>query len=211
MKTLNTSAYVYIWFSPDWVPFYVGIGKSSGRWKPTCIKKRDRNNLCYNLVQEYGVNNVKVQRFTKVSWEEACSLERSLIAHFRRMSDGGTLTNLTDGGEGAVNPRPEVREAKRQRLLAPTNPMKGYHKILNSDPEIRERRIAGIRAAQGARREKMSDPVALAIRKAKVTATLNSPEFQAGRAKWDTPEYRMKLSEARYKYWARKREEKTTP
>ena len=207
MKTLDTSAYVYIWFSPDWVPFYVGIGKTSGRWKPTCVKKKDRNSLCFRMVQKYGPENVKVQRFVRVSWEEACSLERSLIAHFKRISDGGTLANFTDGGEGVTRPREEVLEAKRQRLLSPDNPMREYHKVLNTDPAIKEKRIAGIRAAQDRRREKMSDPAALAQRKERLKATMNSPEFQAKRALWDTPEYRAKLSAAKKAYWDRKRAE----
>lgn len=207
MKTLDTSAYVYIWFSPDWVPFYVGIGKTSGRWKPTCIKKKDRNSLCFRIVQKYGPENIKIQRFVRVSWEEACSLERSLIAHFKRISDGGTLANFTDGGEGVTRPREEVLEAKRQRLLSPNNPMREYHKVLNTDPAIKEKRVAGIRAAQDRRREKMSDPAALAQRKERLKATMNSPGFQAKRALWDTPEYRAKLSATRKAYWERKRAE----
>jgi hypothetical protein len=34
---------------------------------------------------------------------------------------------------------------------------------------------------------------------------MNSPEFQARRAEWDTPEYRAKLSDARKAYWDNKR------
>lgn len=205
MKTPDTSAYVYIWFSTDWVPFYVGIGRTSGRWKPTCVKKRDRNSLCFHLVQKYGPENIKVQRFVRVSWDEACNLERSLIAHFRRISDGGTLANFTDGGEGVSRPRAEVVHAKRERLLSPNNPLREYHKILNSDPAIKAKRIAGIRAAQDQRREKMSDPAALAQRKERLKATMSSPEFQAKRSEWDTPEYRAKLSAAKREYWAKRK------
>ena len=205
MKPLDTSAYVYIWFSPDWVPFYVGIGKTSGRWKPTCIKKKDRNTLCFSMVQKYGPENVKVQRFVRVTWEDACNLERSLIAHFKRISDGGTLANFTDGGEGATRPKTEILEAKRQRLLGPDNPMRGFHKILNTDPAIKEKRIAGIRAAQDKRREKMSDPAALAQRKERLKATMASPEYAAKRAAYNTPEYRAKLSAARKAYWDKRK------
>ena len=205
MKPLDTSAYVYIWFSPDWVPFYVGIGKTSGRWKPTCIKQKNRNTLCFSMVQKYGSKNVKVQRFVRVTWEDACNLERSLIAHFKRISDGGTLANFTDGGEGATRPNTEILEAKRQRLLGPNNPMRGFHKILNTDPAIKEKRIAGIRAAQDKRREKMSDPAALAQRKARLKATMASPEYAAKRAAYDTPEYRAKLSAAKKAYWDKRK------
>lgn len=132
-------------------------------------------------------------------------MERSLIAHFKRASDGGTLTNFTDGGEGVINPRSEVIKAKRARLLDPSNPMREYHKILNSDPEIKKRRVEGIRAAQAQRREKMSDPVSLAQRKARLKATMQSPEYLAKRIEWDTPEYRAKLSAAKKEYWAKRK------
>jgi hypothetical protein len=205
MKTQDKAAYVYIWFSPDWVPFYVGIGKTPSRWNPLRIKAKDRNTHCFRLVQKYGPENVRVQRFLKVDWDTACAMEQSLIAHFGRLKDGGTLANFTDGGEGVINPRPEVIKAKRNRLMDPANPMREYHKILNTDPEIKAKRVEGIRAAQPKRREKMSDPAALEQRKARLKETMNSEAFKAKRAGWDTPEYRAKLSEARRKYWANKK------
>ena len=205
MKTLDKTAYVYIWFSPDWVPFYVGIGKTPSRWNPARIKAKDRNSLCWRMVQKFGAENVRVQRFLKMDWDTACLMERSLIAHFGRLSFGGVLANFTDGGEGVQNPRPEILEAKRQRLLNPDNPMREYHKILNTDPDIKKRRVEGIRAAQVRRREKMADPEALAKRKDKLRETMATPEFKAKRAQWDTPEYRAKLSAAKREYWARKK------
>jgi hypothetical protein len=205
MKTLDTNAYVYIWFSPDWIPFYVGMGKTPTRWNPLRIKKKDRNPLAFALVNKYGANNVQVQRFTKLTWEDAQALECSLIAHFKRKADGGPLVNFTDGGEGVSSPSAEVLEAKRQKLLNPTNPLRTYHKILNSDPEIKKRRVAGIQAAQPKRAEKMRDPEALAQRKERLKVTMNSPEYKAKRALWDTPEYRAKLSAAKKEYWAKRK------
>lgn len=205
MEIQDKTAYVYIWFSPDWVPFYVGIGKTPSRWNPARIKKKDRNGLCFSLVQKYGPENVRVHLFKKVSWPTACEMERSLIAHFRRINEGGTLANFTDGGEGVVNPRPEITAKKRQRLLDPSNPMREYHKVLNSDPEIKKRRVEGIKAAQPKRAEKMRDPVALAQRKERLKATMNSEEYKTKRAQWDTPEYREKLSAAKREYWAKKK------
>jgi hypothetical protein len=205
MKILDTNAYVYIWFSPDWVPFYVGMGRTPNRWNPLRIKKKDRNPLAFALVSKYGANNVRVQRFIKLTWVDAQALECSLIAHFKRKADGGPLVNFTDGGEGVAAPRPEVIEAKRKKLLDPNNPMREYHKILNTDPEIKKRRVEGIKAAQPKRAEKMRDPVALAQRKERLKATMSSPEYLAKRALWDTPEYRAKLSAAKTEYWTKKR------
>jgi len=209
METLVRNAYVYIWFTPDWVPFYVGMGKTPTRWNPLRIKEKDRNAWAFRIVQKHGAANIRVHRVQKLLWEEAQQLEKALIAHFKRTKNGGTLVNFTDGGEGVSSPRPEVTKARRDRLLAPSSPMRDYHKILNSDPEIKARRIEGIRAAQDRRRKKMSDPEALAQRKARLKETMNSPEFKAKRAEWDTPEYRKKLSDNKKAYWAKKRMEKS--
>jgi hypothetical protein len=205
MKILDTSAYVYIWFSPDWIPFYVGMGKTPTRWNPLRIKKKDRNPLVFSMVARFGADKVRVQRLTKLTWEDAQALECSLIAHFKRKSDGGPLVNFTDGGDGVLSPSPEVSEAKRQKLLDPKNPIREYHKILNTDPDIKKRRVEGIKAAQPARAEKMRDPAALAQRKERLKATMNSPEYLAKRALWDTPEYRAKLSAAKTEYWAKRK------
>lgn len=101
----------------------------------------------------------------------------------------------------------ETKLALAENLKA--NPgMKGWGERNGKDPEFDAKRIAGIRAAQGKRREKMSDPEALAQRKARLKETMNSPEFKAKRAQWDTPEYREKLAAAKREYWAKKRMEK---
>lgn len=208
METLVRNAYVYIWFTPDWIPFYVGMGKTPTRWNPLRIKKKDRNARAFHIVNKHGAGNIRVHKIAKLTWTEAQDLERSLIAHFKRTSDGGPLVNFTDGGEGVAKPEPEVTAKRRARLLDPSHPMREYHKILNSDPEIKLRRIEGIRAAQDRRRKKMSDPEALAKRKAKLKETMNSEEYKAKRAQWDTPKYREKLSEAKRQYWAKRRMEK---
>lgn len=142
------AAYVYIWFRPDWVPFYVGIGKTPSRWNPARAKDKDRNPLCMTIIRKYGAENVHVHKHAGLTWVEACAKEQALIAHFGRISDGGLLANFTDGGEGVVNPRAEVIEAKRQRLMDPANPMRDTHHRLNSDPDIRDRRNKTVRSPE---------------------------------------------------------------
>lgn len=142
------TAYVYIWFRPDWTPFYVGIGKTPSRWNPARAKDKDRNPLCMKIIRKYGAGNIHVQKHSGLSWEEACAKEQALIAHFGRISDGGLLANFTDGGDGVVNPRAEIIEAKRERLLNPENPMRSAHVWLNSDPAIAERRNESLRSPE---------------------------------------------------------------
>lgn len=99
----------------------------------------------------------------------------------------------------------ENKAALRARMLLPNSPFKNQHLLLNTDAGIKVKRIAGIKAAQPKRVEKMTDPVALAQRKARLKATMNSPEYKAARALRNTPEYRQKLSDAKRKYWADKK------
>ena len=42
----------------------------------------------------------------------------------------------------------ENKEKRRQRLLDPSNPMREYHKVLNSDPTIKEKRVAALRSPE---------------------------------------------------------------
>jgi hypothetical protein len=83
--------------------------------------------------------------------------------------------------------------------------MKSWSERNGQDAEFDAKRIAGIRLSQPKRLAKMADPEALARRKEKLKATMNSPEYKAKRAQWDTPEYREKLSAAKREYWAKRR------
>ena len=64
-------SYVYIWFKPDWSPFYVGIGRTRNRWNPLYAKAKDRNEACLQVIAKYGAENIKVQRMFFDTWEDA--------------------------------------------------------------------------------------------------------------------------------------------
>jgi hypothetical protein len=188
MKEAGMTAYVYIWFRPDWTPFYVGIGKTPSRWNPERAKDRDRNPLCMKIVRKYGAKNIHVQRHVGLSWAEACVKEQSLIAHFGRIDEGGLLANFTDGGEGAINPAKHVVEASRARLLQPDNPMRETHVWLNSDPEIAQRRNEAIRSQEvRAKHKKNAD------------------------ARWSDPEKREAIAEKMRVIWAERKEKNPPP
>lgn len=108
---------------------------------------------------------------------------------------------------GVTKNLPESTKQALRKNLAANPSMLSWAERNGKDSEFDSKRIAGIKAAQPKRREKMSDPAALAQRKARVTATMNSPEFKARRAQWDTPEYREKLAAAKREFWAKKRKE----
>lgn len=130
----------------------------------------------------------EVRAKLKEKWEDPAYRSRQAEAH------AGLKYELSD----------EARQTKREQILR--NPkMKGWGKRNGKDHEFDTKRIAGIKAAQPKRAEKMRDPEALAQRKARLKATLNSEEYKAKRAKWDTPEYREKLAAAKREYWAKKK------
>lgn len=105
------------------------------------------------------------------------------------------------------NLSPESRDKKAVQLKA--NPaMKAWSERNGKDPEFDAKRVAGIVASQPKRLAKMADPVALALRKERLKATMASPEYAIKRAQFDTPEYRAKLSVAKKAYWDKKRAEK---
>lgn len=95
--------------------------------------------------------------------------------------------------------------ARRAEAVKNNPLMKSWGERNGKDPEFDAKRIAGIRAAQDKRRKKMADPEALARRKAKLKATLNSPEYLEKRKLWDTPEYRAKLAATRKAYWEKRK------
>jgi hypothetical protein len=100
----------------------------------------------------------------------------------------------------------ETKEKLRLKLLS--NPlMKGWKKwkeLASKDPELEAKRIKGIRDAQDRRREKMSDPEALAQRKARLKQTMNSEEYKAKMAA-NKAERSAKISEALKASWAKRK------
>lgn len=228
--------YVYIWKSPDGVPFYVGMGKNIRRPNPKSTGHR--NKACKQAVQNFGADNVVVEIHTVQDITAAQLLEQSLIAKFGRIIDGtGTLTNISKGGEfhearletklklkaiwqdkgkrqkliaskvGLKRNLPESTKAVLREKLAKNLQMKSWAERNGKDDEFNAKRIAGIKAAQPKRMEKMNDPIALAQRKERLKATMNSPEYKAKRALYVTPEYRLKLSAAKKAYWAKRKAE----
>jgi hypothetical protein len=78
--------------------FYVGIGKHLRR----AFDKRARNKYWYNVVNKHGYRVDITHK--DLCWEEACSIEKYLIAFYGRFDlKAGCLVNLTDGGEGTHN------------------------------------------------------------------------------------------------------------
>jgi len=94
--------------------------------------------------------------YTGLSFEEAVTIERSYISHFR-VSPLARLVNLTSGGEGmkGVRNTDETRKRKSESAIK-----------LNSDPLFREKKLAQLTAARES-----------AVRKDAIRARFNDPKF----------------------------------
>jgi hypothetical protein len=169
--------YVYIWKTPDAIPFYVGFSKSRHRTNPN--NGGGRNWLTKQKLSEIGCHNVIVEIRPVESIVAGRALERNLIAELGRIQTGtGTLTNLREGGEGTSSPSPEHREKLRQLLSDPSHPA--------HSPESRAKL-----------KKRMQDPDV----KAKFTGDANPskrPEVRAKlKAKWENPDFRAAMKLAR--------------
>lgn len=105
---------VYQWLREDGTPYYIGIGNPRRPYKGrrSCGRPPSRDRIV--ILHE------------NLEWEEACRIERELIAFYGRKDLGtGILRNLTDGGEGMPNPSKETREKLSKSLSGENNPMFG--------------------------------------------------------------------------------------
>lgn len=100
--------------------FYIGIGKSEKR----AYTKHKRNHHWTNIVNKYGYS-VEIVTTCK-SWEEACQIEQYLIKFYGRRDLGlGNLVNMTDGGDGTINPSEETLLKISESKKGKPSPHKG--------------------------------------------------------------------------------------
>ena len=92
--------------------FYVGIGTTERR---AYAFNKSRNQHWTNVYKKHGVIVDIVAR--DLSWEQACELEQLMIQEYGRKDLGlGSLVNMTDGGDGQVNPSVEtIEKSKKSR------------------------------------------------------------------------------------------------
>lgn len=99
--------------------FYIGIG-TDNKGKYIRAKSKNRNRYWKRIVDK---TNYEIEiLFDNISKEEAIKKEIEFIQLYgRRDQNNGTLCNLTDGGEGAVNMSEEgksvLRELAKKRVV----------------------------------------------------------------------------------------------
>jgi len=90
--------------------FYIGIGSDNKGKYSRAYSKDNRNKHWDNLIKltEYQVEIISEDWLT---WEEACEKEKFWIRFYGRVDlKTGSLVNMTDGGDGNLNPSYETRE-----------------------------------------------------------------------------------------------------
>lgn len=133
-KTKNIY-YVYALFRPDGIPCYIGKGKGK-RWLHCGVSNPHLARIIKQAAAAgLGIPRIKIRE--NLSEDEAFQIEIALIAAIGRVSVGGPLVNMTDGGDGIIN-LPEESRAK-MRVAAKNRPPDHYDGV-----RIAARRMAGI-------------------------------------------------------------------
>ena len=110
--------------------FYIGIGKTEKR----AYQEKHRNQYWKNVAKKHGYVVCVIKR--DISWDEACSMEVELIAKHKRKVHGGSLCNITAGGDGVVGVKmPEGQKKK----ISESN--KGKKRSLQTRNKISKSRI----------------------------------------------------------------------
>lgn len=166
--------HIYIWKTPDGIPFYVGFTKNQRRTNP--LNAGGRNWLCKQKLAEVGAEKVIIELRPVISIEEGTALECKLIAEIGRIQTGtGPLTNLTSGGEGSQAPTPEHREKLRQAMLDPNHPIRSEE-------------------SRAKKRKRMNDPDVKILFSGDANPAKRPEVREKIKARWADPEYRAAMS-----------------
>lgn len=108
--------YVYVYLNPlnENKPFYVGRGKGDRVFhhlRPSSLSRHSYKNHTINMIlRETGIVPPIAFYAENLTFEESCRIEMELISKYGRADLGnGTLTNLTDGGDGLSGISDETR------------------------------------------------------------------------------------------------------
>jgi len=105
--------YVYQYIREDSTPYYIGKGKLDRAW---VSHKRS------NGADIKPKDDSKIQiLYEHLSEKEAFDLEKKLIQQYGLKQDGGSLVNLTYGGDGQ-SPSQEVRDVISKKLTGTKKP-----------------------------------------------------------------------------------------
>lgn len=135
LNPLKKGNYIYGKFNFNHEPFYIGKGKLN-RYKNHLLKSNEQNKLKQNIINKIKKDNkepIIIKLYDNITENSAFRLEKYLINLIgRRYRNKGTLSNLTDGGEGTSG---RIYSKKnRNRMIKNENKIIQYNnegKIIN--------------------------------------------------------------------------------
>jgi hypothetical protein len=110
-------------------PFYIGIGSDDSGEYSRAYAKKERNKYWHHITRKvkYDVEIL----LEDLSWEEACNKEIEFIKLYGRKDLGlGQLINMTDGGDGLINPSKATKNKIAKTLV-------NYNKSMQIDMKIK--------------------------------------------------------------------------
>lgn len=137
---------------------YIGITMKTAehRFAKGHCKKKNGPSALGAAIRKYGAESASVQTLVIADdWKYLCDLEKKAIVAFNTKSPYGY--NMTEGGDGVVDPSDEIRKIKSEKHIAYfSDPaVRAAHSAIKrkhgADPEVRKRMsIAG--------KKRFSDP-----------------------------------------------------
>lgn len=223
----KTKSYTYGLCRNNGEIFYVGVGIRNRVLTHLGSHELSNctNKLKVNTTKKAMVDGIKFVVFIIHKDRQVClDVEKKIIAHYRRISDGGTLTNLSEGGEvgptGVVISQ-ETRDKLRQRGLENKDILSQKNKdwwanLPDEDKAHKVERMLSNANNENARslisastKARWEDPEYKEKLKKKYAEFQSSPEqrernSQRMKDKWKNPEYRAAMSEKSKKAWEKR-------
>jgi hypothetical protein len=162
-------------------PFYIGVGKNDKDLK-RAFSKSNRNNHWKEIIEE---TSYKVEiLLNNLTIEDAFKKEIFFINIYKKIKDGGTLCNISNGGRGG-SLSDEVNEKRKNKLL-------GHFVSDETKQKIREKSLGRIVSLET--KKKMSET----HKKNKTGHWLESKGHKNSRA---FPVYQFDINENFIKKW----------
>ena len=144
--TLENNWYVYMHTRLDNLqPFYIGIGNKKNFARAYEFREDKRNEIWWKI---FNKTQIKVDiLFNNLQRLDACEKEKELIKKYGRKDlSEGSLSNMTDGGDGIWNCKRTEETKKKLSLqkLGNKNPQFGK----KQSPELIEKRFKNIKGCK---------------------------------------------------------------